>query len=105
MQKRKSSNRVRSTLNENDHLGDRNSGKDYCWLLTFRQPVRKPSSESRDRFKSAENSKDVVSDLLGQPLPQSLVHVINDYIQRKDATYLLTQSPAHKINHKNTTLT
>ena len=35
---------------------------------------------------------------LKHPLPQSLVHIINDDIQRKNATYLPAQSPAHKIN-------
>ena len=39
---------------------------------------------------------------LKHPLPQSLVHIINDDIQRKNATYLPAQSPAHKINAKNT---
>ena len=33
-------------------------------------------------------------------LPQSLVHIINDDIQRKNATYLPAQSPAHK-HHTN----
>ena len=33
------------------------------------------------------------------------MHIINDDIQRKKATYLPAQSPAHKINDKNTTLT
>ena len=33
---------------------------------------------------------------LKYPLPQSLVHIISDDIQRKNATYLLAQSPAHK---------
>ena len=42
---------------------------------------------------------------LKHPLPQSLVHIINDDIQRKNATYLPAQSPAHKINEKDTTLT
>ena len=35
----------------------------------------------------------------------ALLHIINDDIQRKNATYLPAQSPAHKINNKNTTLT
>ena len=35
---------------------------------------------------------------LKHPLEQSLVDIINDDIQRKNATYL----PAHKINDKNT---
>jgi len=34
------------TLIENDHLGDRHPEKD-CFLTLFRQPVLKPSSESR----------------------------------------------------------
>ena len=34
------------TLIEKDHLGDWSPEKDYCLWLTFRQPVRKPSSES-----------------------------------------------------------
>jgi len=34
------------TLIEKDHPGDRSPEKDCCWRLTFRQPVRKPSSES-----------------------------------------------------------
>ena len=38
-------------------------------------------------------------------LPQSLERIINDDIQRKNATYLPAQSPAHKSNDKNTTLT
>ena len=42
---------------------------------------------------------------LKHPLPQSLVHVINDDIRRNNATYLPAQSPAHIINDKNTTLT
>ena len=42
---------------------------------------------------------------LKHPLPQSLVHIINDNIQRKNATYLPAQSPAHKIKDKNITLT
>ena len=33
--------------NENDHLDDWSPEKDSCWRLRFRQPVRKPSSESR----------------------------------------------------------
>ena len=33
------------------------------------------------------------------------MHIINDDIQSKKARYLPTQSPAHKINGKNTTLT
>ena len=31
---------------EKDHLGDWSTEKDCCLRLTFRQPVRKPSSES-----------------------------------------------------------
>ena len=42
---------------------------------------------------------------LKHPLPQSLVHIIDDDIQRKNATYLPAQSPAHKINDKNIALT
>ena len=42
---------------------------------------------------------------LKHPLPQLLVHIINENIQRKNATYLPGQSPAPKINGKNTTLT
>ena len=42
---------------------------------------------------------------LKHPLPQSLVHVINDDIQRENATNLPAQSPTQKINDKNTTLT
>ena len=42
---------------------------------------------------------------LKHPLPQSLVHIINNDIQRKNATYLPVQSLANKINDKNTTLT
>ena len=34
------------TLIEKDHLGDWSPEKDYCLWLTFRQPVRNPSSES-----------------------------------------------------------
>ena len=34
------------TLIEKDRLGDRSPEKDCCYWLTFRQPVRKPSSES-----------------------------------------------------------
>ena len=34
------------TLIEKDHLGDWNPEKDFCLRLTFRQPERKPSSES-----------------------------------------------------------
>ena len=34
------------TLIEKDHLGDRSPEKDCCYWLTFRQPVRKPSSET-----------------------------------------------------------
>ena len=40
--------------------------------------------------------------ILKHPLPQSLAHIINYDIQRKNATYLPAQSPAHKINDKNT---
>lgn len=35
---------------EKDHLGDRSPEKDFCWQLTFQQPVQKPSSESSDSF-------------------------------------------------------
>jgi len=42
---------------------------------------------------------------LKHPLPQSLVYMINDDIQRKNATYLPAQPPAHKINDKKITLT
>ena len=34
------------SLIEKDHLGDWRSEKDCCLRLTFRQPVRKPFSES-----------------------------------------------------------
>ena len=43
-------NKRHCTLIENDHLGDWSPVKDCCWRLTFRQVVRKPSSESSDRF-------------------------------------------------------
>ena len=36
----------RSFLIEKDHLGDWSPEKDCCLRLMFRQPVRKPSSES-----------------------------------------------------------
>ena len=36
-----------NTLIEKDHLGDWSPEKDCC-LRLFRQPVRKPSSESTD---------------------------------------------------------
>ena len=36
-----------STLIEKDYLGDLSPEKDCCWWLMFRQPVQKPSSESR----------------------------------------------------------
>ena len=39
-----------NTLFENDHLVHSSPEKDCGWRLTFRQPVRKPSSESSDRF-------------------------------------------------------
>ena len=42
-------NKRHCTLIEND-LGDWSPVKDCCWRLTFRQLVRKPSSESSDRF-------------------------------------------------------
>ena len=42
---------------------------------------------------------------LKHPLSQSLLHIINDDIQRKNATYVPAQSPAHRISDKNTTLT
>ena len=35
---------------EKDHLGEWSPEKDGCWRLTFRLTVRKPSSESSDRF-------------------------------------------------------
>ena len=35
-------------LIEKDHLGDRSPENDCGFWLTFRQPVRKPSSESSD---------------------------------------------------------
>ena len=35
----------------------------------------------------------------------SSVKTANDDVQRKNATYLPAQLPAHKINDKNTTLT
>ena len=35
---------------EKDHLGDWSPEKDCCWRLMFRQPVRRPSSESSDQF-------------------------------------------------------
>ena len=35
-----------NTSIEKDHLGDWSPEKDCCYWLTFRQPVRKPSSES-----------------------------------------------------------
>ena len=34
---------------ENNHQGDWRPEKDCCWLLTFRQPVRKPFSESNEK--------------------------------------------------------
>ena len=37
-----------SSLIEKDHLGDCSPKKDCCLRLTFRQPVRKPSSKSSD---------------------------------------------------------
>ena len=40
-------------LIENDHLGDCSPEKDCCWLLTFRQPVQKPSSDSSLTLKMA----------------------------------------------------
>ena len=42
------------------------------------------------------------NETLKHPLPKSLMHMINNDIQRKNATYLPAQSPAHKINDKNT---
>ena len=41
-------NNNNNTLIEKDHLGDWSPEKDCCLRLTFRQPVRKPSSESSD---------------------------------------------------------
>ena len=40
-------------LIEKHHLGDWSPEKDCCLRLTFRQPVRKPSSESSDIFRTA----------------------------------------------------
>ena len=37
-----------NSLIEKDHLGDWSPEKDCCLCLTFRQPVRKPYSESSD---------------------------------------------------------
>ena len=39
-------NEFLDTSIEKDHVGDWSPGKDCCYWLTFRQPVRKPSSES-----------------------------------------------------------
>ena len=50
------------TFIEKDHLGDWNPEKDCCQRLTFRQPVRKRSSESS--VVLVENSKTLVSDRL-----------------------------------------
>ena len=46
---------------EKDHLGDWSPEKHCCLRLTFRQPVRKLSSDS-----NLENFKTLVSDLIGQ---------------------------------------
>ena len=45
---------------------EKKSYKDCCLWLTFKQPVRKPSSESSDSFQAAKNSKTLVNDLSGQ---------------------------------------
>ena len=39
---------VTYTLIDKDHLGNRSPLKDCFWWLTFRRPVRSPSSESSD---------------------------------------------------------
>ena len=48
-----------------------------------------------------ETQKSATSDLF----TEAFIERINDDIQIKNATYLPAQSPAHKINDKNTTLT
>ena len=42
---------------EKDHLGDQSPEKDFCWQLTFQQPVQKPSSESSDSFSQLKIQK------------------------------------------------
>ena len=48
---------LRNAFIENDHLGDRKPEKDCCWRLTFRQPVRKASSEWTDSFSQLKIQK------------------------------------------------
>ena len=48
---------VKYTLIEKDHLGDWSPEKDCCLRLTFRQPVRKPSSESSDSLSQLKIQK------------------------------------------------
>ena len=45
------------TLTEKDHLGGWSPEKDCCLWLTFRQPVRKPSSESSDSLRQLKIQK------------------------------------------------
>ena len=45
--------RYQTTLIGKDHLGDWSPELECCWWLTFRPPVRKPSSESSDSFSQS----------------------------------------------------
>ena len=47
-------------VTERDHLGDWSPEKDCCWRLMFRQPVRKPYSESSDRFNQLKKTFDAI---------------------------------------------
>ena len=50
------------TLIENDHLGDWSPEKDCCIRLTFRQPVRKPSSESKRQLQTPVSNSSLSQD-------------------------------------------
>ena len=68
------------SLIENDHLGDWSPEKDCCWRLTFRQPVRKPCSES--------------SDVQSQVIDFRLLHRLS---KRQSPTTVLVRTPVTQM--------
>ena len=60
-------------LIDNDHLGDWSPEKDNCWRLTFRQPVRKLSSDIFLCLKMASAQVVGTSVLRRTPVTQMII--------------------------------
>ena len=80
---------------EKDHLGDWSPEKDCCWWLTFRNPVREPSSESSSPFYWR------FSHILGSSFHIAFTFNINHFTLKMTSveSSVTNNSPSQDSNH------